>query len=165
MRRRTVLAGVTAALAGCQGTDIGTRTPEPPDIDCSAASRPPAEPSQDDEVEPQAYPEPPDGPPETAWVVDHESAFRINELREEYALRTWGGLAVRESEREPRGAGTVVRIAYTYGFATDDVIADSPGITAAYYVDERGALRAAESAPELASDLDPVADGEPVVCF
>lgn len=180
MHRRTVLAATVVGLSGCQGStdDDGsgseaTRTDDAsesgtPRIDCQRASRPAPESDSSGTVEPREYPTPPAGQADVEWVVAHESAYRVNSLLGTHDLTMWSGLTVHDSEREQYGNGVVVRVLYEYSYqygAETEVIADPSNVTAAYYVDERGALRWAEEGHELASDVDPAVNGRPVVCF
>lgn len=176
MRRRALLATAPVALSGCTAfggaspaaTEADTDTPtERPrvSIDCEAAERPPATADDADEVEPRPYPDPPADGSVTEWALEHERAYVTNRLLAEERLRSVTGIGVEERATERRPDGTVVRFQYSYGYSTEEYIADSPLVTAAYYVDGRGALRATEAGGGFASALDPVADGKPVVCF
>ena len=179
--RRAVLRSAvvaTVTLAGCLsaessvepatetntvGSATETQTSRP--LNCEYAARPLPEAGTDDEVSPTTYPDPPDHPVSTAWVVDHERAYRRNDALANYEVTFWSGLAVRETERDERRSGVIVRIAYTYGMTTETGARDSPVVRTAYYVDERGAFRAKETGSDGEWDLEPSVDGSPVVCF
>lgn len=185
--RRTVLSLCAAGLAGCPrssgdanptgpvatetdtATPTPTPTPERPAIDCERASRPEPTADPEDDVEPGSYPDSPtDGRADVAWAEAHEDAYRRNRFLAREDLATWYGLSVQDSDREPYGDGVVVRIAYRYAIdLADGTHADSPTEAAAYYVDERGALRASDTVggDGLDSVPDPTTDGQPVVCF
>lgn len=174
MRRRTLLATLPVALSGCTAfdgasptaTESDTPTGRPPvSIDCEAAERPPATADDADDVEPLSYPDPPADGSVTDWAVEHERAYVTNRLLAEETLASVTGIGVETRTTDRRADGTVVRFQYSYGYSTEEYIADSPLVTAAYYVDGRGALRATESGGEFATDLDPAAEGTPVVCF
>lgn len=187
--RRTVLSLCAVGLAGCSWSPSGdtnptrpaatetdtdtttptpTPTPEGPEIDCERASRP--EPTADaaDDVEPGSYPDPPDGCADVAWAEAHEDAYRRNRFLAREDLAKWYGVGVQDSARNTHGDGVVVRIAYTYAVdLADRTHADSPTEAAAYYVDERGALRAhgTVGVDGLDAAPDPTTAGKPVVCF
>lgn len=187
--RRTVLFLCAAGLAGCARSPSGdtngttpratetdtetpiprpTPTPERPAIDCARASRPEPTADPEDSVEPRPYPGPPDGRADVAWVEAHEDAYLGNRFLARDDLTEWYGVGVQDSDRELHGNGVVVRIAYTYAVdLADGTHADSGVETAAYYADERGALRAHKrgGVDGLDAALDPTTAGKPVVCF
>jgi len=167
---------VPALVAGCSGldgtsspdaTETGTGTASPtraPPIDCAAAQRPPPEADAADEVEPRTYPGPPDGDP-LDWAIAHERAYRVNALLRDLTVREVMGPSIQDSAVEPHGPGTVVRLAYTYGMRVDQGVADSSVLQVGYYIDDRGARRRLPDERVPLSSVDPVANGEPVVCF
>lgn len=160
--------GSTASQTQTEETDADSSPPDRPSIDCDRARRPDPEADEADAVEAIAYPDPPGARADALeWAAEHERAYVRNQQLAEHDVEQWHGLGVRESETRDHRSGTVVRVAYTYGMLADGIFVDSALETAAYYVDDRGALRAhaAGGAGELASDVDPVADGRPVVCF
>ena len=171
MRRRALLVSVPLVVSGCTAVDdTGGPSPETVTttavaVDCEAVERPPVAADDADEVEPRPYPGAPDDVPLIEWVIEHERAYVTNRLLAEHTVTAITGIGVEERTTEQRPAGTVVRFQYSYGFETDDYIADSPLVTAAYYVTEQGALRATNSGGEFAADLDPTVEGNPVVCF
>jgi hypothetical protein len=174
MRRRSLLATLPVALSGCTAfdgagstaTETDTSTERPPvSIDCEAAERPPATADDADAVEPRPYPDPPADGSVTDWAVEHERAYVTNRLLAEETLASVTAIGVEARTTEPRPDGMVVRFLYSYGYSTDEFVADSPAVTAAYYVDGRGALRATDAGGGFAADLDPAAEGTPVVCF
>lgn len=184
LRRRAVMALCAAGVAGCTdlvpgasdstqtsgtATPRSESTPEARPIDCEGAARPEPEPQQDGSVEPLPYPEAPEGPVDVEWVADHEETYLRNRLitDDDLRLEDWHGFGVKDDERERHPDGAIVRIAYTYGYAFDRGVADSGLRTAAYYVNARGARRAASTGNghELDSTLDPRTEGRTVVCF
>ncbi|MDS0298045.1 hypothetical protein NDI76_04760 [Halogeometricum sp. S1BR25-6] len=161
-------APVTATETRTERSRTATQTtPVPkPELDCEAASRPDPAVDDADDVEPVPYPDAPTFPVETEWVVEHERAYLVNRAIAEYDLADWHGTMIEETRRESFSHGVVVRVAYTYGMQTSEWIADSPIETAAYYVNDRGALRAhSRAGGGPASDLDPIVEDVPVVCF
>ena len=163
MRRRALLATLPFAFAGC--TAIGSDRPDdatPVPIDCRAAQRPAPEADAADAVEPRPYPDPPSPGGVGEWTVAHERAYVTNSI---LASETVASLSIEfeQATTASRSAGVVCSVDYGYSYQSDGAIADAPDAAAAYYVADRGALRVDGVGP--ATELDPVADGEPVVCF
>jgi len=163
MRRRDLLATLPLALAGC--TAIGSDRPRdatPVAIACGEAERPAPAADAADAVEPRPYPDPPSSGGVDEWTLAHERAYVTNRL---LASETVESLSIEfeQATTAPRSAGVVASVDYGYSYQSDGAIADAPDAAAAYYVADRGALRVDGVGP--ATELDPVADGEPVVCF
>ena len=160
-RRRLLQVGVVAGVPAVGGCLAEGRTA----IDCNSASRPSADADPDGDVAPVPYPAPDEGLPGVDWVRAHERAFvRNRTIADEGTLREFAFATADEQTEESRG-GRVIRIAYRYRYLTDRFVTHSPLVTAAYHVTEEGARRTAAHGDALRTDLDPVDDGDAVVCF
>lgn len=191
MKRRRFLLKATVAmggLAGCTATGgespTGTETPigtptaspstperEPPD--CVNPDRPEPE-NGSGNIEPAAYPEAPPAFDQIEamadFIVAYEEAYRTNALLEKY------GRELREVHLgigEPRffdstPESTIARVKYTYGFDTNELVADSPTTYASYYIDDSVLSRAEQEGvldDESILKPDPLTDGNVLQCF